>query len=385
MKTESEDLISAINSKIFFREFTFDKNDFYPKDGKKELADNVLWLDDLLILIQIKERNKHEIKTRREENNWFKNTVLKKAKNQIKDSLDFFNRYKIIPIKNRREKILDISNIDPKGAKKIIIYKPNSDLLDNNNRYLKFYNSNDVGIIHLFESEDYFWICKFLITPTELGEYLDFRERLYLKHRDIVNIYPEQYILGHFLNTSDETFINEQYIYSISNLMHDVDEYDLINIIDSFGDKIRVPEQQESTQYYMILKEIVKLKRYELKEFKTRFVQMIEDVKHDNFSLPYRFAVSRTKCGFVFIPLLKEKSEFWKNALLNSTEIFKYKHRLKRCVGVIAFKNGEYFDLNWTFFEYKWEYDKDFDDEVKRESEFYGGGELKKVERYKLK
>ena len=49
---------------MFYREFTFDKNDFRASDGNKvELADNVIWLDDLLILIQIKERNHADAKT----------------------------------------------------------------------------------------------------------------------------------------------------------------------------------------------------------------------------------------------------------------------------------------------------------------------------------
>lgn len=56
MPTDSENLVAGISSNVFYKEFTFDKNDFYPEDGKKELADTVLWLDDLLFIIQVKER-----------------------------------------------------------------------------------------------------------------------------------------------------------------------------------------------------------------------------------------------------------------------------------------------------------------------------------------
>ena len=54
----SEKEITQINQNVFFKEFTFDKNDFII-DGhnKVELADNVLWLDDLMIVIQIKEKD----------------------------------------------------------------------------------------------------------------------------------------------------------------------------------------------------------------------------------------------------------------------------------------------------------------------------------------
>ena len=40
-QTKSENTVTLINESVFYKEFTFDKNEFYPKDGKKELADNV--------------------------------------------------------------------------------------------------------------------------------------------------------------------------------------------------------------------------------------------------------------------------------------------------------------------------------------------------------
>ena len=75
---EFEKLITLINTNVFFKEFTFDKNDFYPDDGKKELADNVLWLDELLFVIQTKERD--SAKAQKSTDAWFKNKVLKKTK-----------------------------------------------------------------------------------------------------------------------------------------------------------------------------------------------------------------------------------------------------------------------------------------------------------------
>lgn len=70
MQTESEDLVTRISSNVFYKEFTFHKNNFITPRGQKELADNVLWIDDLLFLIQVKERNASEVKTTVEENKW---------------------------------------------------------------------------------------------------------------------------------------------------------------------------------------------------------------------------------------------------------------------------------------------------------------------------
>lgn len=225
------------------------------------------------------------------------------------------------------------------------------------------------------------WVCKFLITPTELDEYLKFRERIYLKHKNTITLYPEQYILGHFLNTDDESLIQEEYIETFSRLADDVQDFDVSGILNNFLEKIRRDEQKKSTYYYSILAEIAILKRYELTEFKKRFRQIIEDVKSSNFSLPYRFTISRTGCGFVFIHLLQDKVDYWENALLKFTEIYKYKRQLNKCLGVLTYKKGEYYDINWIFIKSDWAYNKELAETVKNESEFYGEGELKELKR----
>lgn len=385
MKTKSENIVAKISSNVFYKEFTFDKNDFYPEDGKKELADTVLWLGDLLFIIQVKERNTNEIKSEAEENVWFDNKVLKKAKDQIAKSIEYLNRYSEIKIKNVLNHTIDISKAKKNGINKVIVYMANNSLISREKRSMKFYESKKLGNIHIFNIEDYLWVCKFLITPTELDEYLKFRERIYLKHKEIITLYPEQYILGHFLNTEDESNIQEEYIETFSKLADDVETFDVSGVLTNFLEKIRYEEQRESKNYYSILTEIANLKRYELLEFKKRFKQIIEDVMSQNFSMPYRFTIPRTGCGFVFIPLLQDKIEYWENALVNFTTIYKYKRQLNKCLGVLTYKTGEYFDINWAFIKGDWSYDKELEEAIEKETEFYGEEEIKHVERYKLK
>ena len=384
MATNSENIISKISSNVFYKEFTFDKNDFYPEDGKKELADTIIWLNDLLFIIQVKERNSLDIKTEMEENRWFESTVLKKAKNQIIKSIEYLNEYKEIRIKNIRNHSLDISKANINEVNKIIIYMPNNAPISNENTSKKFYESKKVGNIHIFNIEDYYWICKFLITPTELDEYLKFRERIYLKHKKLITRYPEQYILGHFLNTDDDSFIKEEYVETISKLADDRKDFNISHVLDYFLEKIKPSTLKEPTDYYAILTEIAILKRYELLEFTKRFNQMLDDVKLSHFSLPYRFTASRTGCGFVFIPLLQDSIESWENTLLNFTEIYKYKNKLNKCLGVIVYKTGEYFDINWAFIKSDWAYNKELEKITKEEAEFYGEGSIKKLKRYRF-
>ncbi len=177
--THSETYISVLNSNFFFKEFTFSKNKFQTS-GKEELelADNVVWLDEILLVIQIKEQN---TQSKNDPNKWYKNKVLHKAVDQIKKTLIYLNTYDNIPIQNEQGRMLNVSKARKITPTKIVIYKPNQDITEQN-RFLKFYESSQIGLVHLFHVEDYLWICKYLITPFEITEYLKFRETIFKYH-----------------------------------------------------------------------------------------------------------------------------------------------------------------------------------------------------------
>lgn len=380
-QTKSENKVSFINESVFYKEFTFDKNDFYPEDGKKEFADNVMIMDELLFIIQIKERN--SVNNKVSVDNWFKNKVLNKAKKQIKNTLEYLKKYNEIPISNRRNQTIDFSRLKFTEINKIIIYETNEEL-KKENRFLKFYESSNNGNIHVFNLEDYYWVCKYLITPTELDEYLKFREHICLKHKAVKEIYPEQYLLAHFLNTEDVSLIKPEYLNIFKNLKEDIDKFDLSNFINGFSESI-INNKEETIKYHSIIKEISRLKRYELLEFKKRLLKAINDSKSTTQKLPYRFASLRTNCGFVFTPITQQYHDKWENILRNSTEIFKYKHKLQKCIGVTISEKKGYLDINWGLLSYKWEFNDELEKLISQEVELIGLPEYKKVERYKTK
>lgn len=227
-KNISERLLSEVNSSVFFKEFTFDKTEFYPEDGQKELADNIVSLDKLLFVYQVKERNQENIKGTTD--NWFKNKVLKKAKDQIKDTVKFLLQYDKIPVKNRRNQTINISKDESQKIRKIIIYKCESELSDKNSK-TKFYESNDVGIIHVFKISDYCNICNFLITPTELDDYLEFREKFIKINPEFIRKCDEQYLLSHFFQTDNPKIIDLNYLSEMEKFDPDIEAYDMSHFL----------------------------------------------------------------------------------------------------------------------------------------------------------
>jgi hypothetical protein len=381
--TESERLLTDLNNSVFFKEFTYAQNELrHPAGDTKELADNVVWLDDLLIVYQVKGRDASAVQDVNTEENWFEKKVNVLAKKQIRDTISFFDTYNSLPVVNERGQQIDIIEAGVNHLVKIIIYDPKSELLAHK-RQIKFLESRSAGLIHLFQIKDYSLICKKLVTPSELAEYLDFREEMYLIHKDEVSKRQEKYLLGHFFTTPDTQKIEDSFIDNVEKV-GDLKSSDVSWILNNFFEKVVMHSGGRDTDYHYIIKEIAKLNREELKAFNERYHSTIEQVRNDKSEFPLRFTSSKTGCGFVFIGLDKQKSQYWENALFNFTEIYKYKHKLLTCIGVVVFKDGVYFQIYWAYNTGPWQYNRELDEALTNEEMFYKGSEIQILPRYPL-
>lgn len=383
MKNKSENLISQINESIFFKEFTFDKNEFELKKGdSKELADNILLLDDIKIIIQIKERNKGL--ATQSVDKWFSNKILSKARKQIKDTVSFLKNNNKISVVNRREQFVNVGQISNSELKKIIIYDIEEELSEKY-RNLKFYVSSEIGNIHIFNVENYYWVCKYLVTPAELNEYLIFREKFFNLYKNIINELPEQYLLSHFIETNTDFTIRREYSKTLSKLQENPSKFDIWNLINNISEKVLEKlKDSKHIKYHNVIKEICKLKRYELAEFKNRFEKCNNNIKEKERKFPLRFASIRTNCGFVFLPLTEEHSENWENMLGNLMDLYMYKHKLTKCVGIVFFYQNRKKIVNFGYLNYKWEHNLRLEKLVEKEIKLFGNSEKKFLKRYNL-
>ncbi|MDQ1150508.1 hypothetical protein QE382_002492 [Sphingobacterium zeae] len=382
--TESEFLLTNINNSVFFKEFTFSQNELrHPSGNTKELADNVVWIDDLLIVYQVKGRERSHIRDTNSEEKWFEKKVETVAKKQVRDTISFFKTYNSLPVKNDRGQEIDIAEAKVHQLIKMIVYDPKSELLDHK-RKLKFLESRTVGMIHLFHIDDYAMICKKLVTPSELSEYLEFREEMFLKHKSAIGARREEYLLGHFITTTNTLEINDEYTKNIDKISPLTPSSDVSWILNNFFKNLVTFSGGKETDYHHVIKEIAKLNREELKAFNERYYSAIEQVRKNDFGFPFRFTSSKTGCGFVFIGLQLTQKAYWENALFNFTEIYKYKHKLNRCIGVVVYKDEEYIQINWALLRGSWIYNKILEEYVNSESEYYPKSEINFLPRYPL-
>jgi len=370
----AEEYVRVVNDNLFLREFTFTENELKTKDNQEvELADNIVWLDEILLLIQVKWRNPKNIGTEEQEIKWFKNKVLNVAKGQIKSTIKYFEDTTNFEIENGRGFKVNLFDAPVSNSRKLIIYLP-SEKLPEREKFIKFYDSKDVGLIHLFNFEDYKWICQYLITPFEIVRYLDFREVANDLFGNDINLIPEQLLLGKFLSGEDIFKIDPKYIEFLDSFEEDISEFDVSALLQKFYSK--TIKQNLQTDYIPIVKEIAKLSRFELREFKIRHLLSVEKSKSAEYTIPYRIVFPRTGIGFVFIPIPfgdKNFADNWQNALKNFTYAHKYEQRLKKCIGVITFRyenSDDYLEMYWMLIDATWVKDELMDKSLKENFPF---------------
>lgn len=346
--------LADLNEWHFFKEFVYSKTTFRPTPQQEfELADNVLWLGGLLIAFQLKERDSTASADEISEARWFHRKVLTQATRQVRDTLRYLEEHPAIALTNHRGHERELAFASITQFHKVVAYLPGA-ALPTDSRNVRFHISRTAGLIHIIPAHDYLGVVRTLLTPAEVADYFDFRAELIERWPDQVNQVPEPALVGQYLHGDASVEPTVEHLSHLRSLEQRADEWDLSGVISKFPD--RVTTNNAPTDYYPILTELASLKRNELREFKLRFQLAVEKSRSDELTRPYRIAIPRTGCGFVFIPLGKDMFEHRRTALLNFTQALKYEQRLSKSIGV-AIGNHQpdgWFHAEWCYVQGEW-------------------------------
>ncbi len=357
MNIENE--IAILNSAYFFREFTFSRKTFKP-DSKLELelADAVVSLDDLRIIYQIKERNAPAATTPEKEVKWFKSEVLGNATKQVRNTLEYLHKYPEIELCNDRGHKFNLAATSVPHTHKLVVYLPH-DLLPESCKLKKYHKSQTAGIIHLVAASDYWGILETFVTPVEVAEYLAYREKLADIWGTVLEEVPEPALVGHYLRNLPDQKPSIKFLKFLAELQsQDKNDWDISRIITLFPERRTTPESNPAA-YYRIIKELAKLYRTDMRAFKKRFRLSMDNALKNESVLPYRFVAS-TGCGFIFIPLIKEKIPDRDAALQSFTYLHKFDMHLDRCIGLTFVAENEtgWCDVQWCRLDAPWHEDE---------------------------
>jgi hypothetical protein len=356
-----DDSIARHNSDIFVREFTYRSSVFKTKDGQEhELCDGAVWIGDLLILLQNKERNPSFDKgDPTEEARWFSKKVSKEAVNQLNDSVQFLQKEQSLPLANLRGQMIDMTKTKEMVSLThlIALYSPSKalplDLLMKKGRV-----SKRVGFVHFLTCNDYVSICNTLHTPFEVSDYLTFRKDISLQNADADKV-TEKAILGQFLFNPDSSRpVSARNRHFVDRLTNDVDKFSLANLLAVYLDRVYLGG--EDTNYHAILVELAKLRRNTALEFRKRLTWAMDVCKRGENLGPSRFYPGLSKCPFIFIPLDASRRGDWQLHLMPLTALCKHDFKSPKCIGLTVAPDphdSRYYLLNWNYIEFPWEPD----------------------------
>jgi hypothetical protein len=347
-KTLLERFIAQLNANVFFAEFAFDSAQLrVPGTGDIELADHLVLLDEIGLIFQLKERNSGAALGATELTSWFTAKVRKKAVSQIAASRTLLRHHAGATIPNQRGHLVQLPDSSPDRLAAVVIYDAPQPEGFNPPQYCV---SGSAGFVHFIKAADYLGVCQSLITPTEVQEYLAFRQQAMRSLVFAPASVSEAALVGQFMGGDLTAIPNEKYSRAHHALLDDREEWDVSFLTERLGQQITYREgDQSQTSHYRILAELAKLTRSELKELKSRLQLTLEAVATDQFRLPYRFAVPRTDCGFLLFPVPSDLHGKARTALHNFSVASKHELEVSKHIALSVRKTDGYIDIEWMY------------------------------------
>jgi hypothetical protein len=345
---------------VFFDEFTF-SNTLFPINGtgEGELADAVVFLGGTMMVFQIKERNHASFIDEDSERRWFKAKVLKEATRQIRTTMEYLSSAHQLLVPNQRGKEFDLAVHRPDEVIKVVLYKSHPSL-PAECRGVHFHRSDTAGFIHIINVDDYLQLTTILRVPFELFLYFRYRERALTKFTELVAGLPEACIAGQFVTGRFDDAPTAESFEWLHKMKEDDHSWDISHILEGMRDGFDYAGY--ASDYYEILEEFAKLPRSSWRLIKERILRSLEKVDSDEWTEPYRIVCVETNCGFTFVPVHSELTSRadWNDRKLNylavMTRAHKYDCRLNICVGLLIYKSGEQYCIDWCLDHEPWQY-----------------------------
>ncbi|MEA3310761.1 MAG: hypothetical protein U9Q76_00920, partial [candidate division WOR-3 bacterium] len=323
--------------------------------------------------------------------------VLKKGTKQIRGDIDFFRSYRDMDFENLRDQTLEIDFDSVKTKHYVVIYNsrypmPAECLAEKHHISLSTVKS---VFIHLIHAYNWSFVCRYLVTPMEIIEYLDWRERFlnYYKDKPELKEKSEKWLVGRFVGSPkvpepDYDDFHKDYEGWVDALEgRERENLKFKGIVQTLAPPNNIP-QQFNREYHKTLLELALLDRTGRKAFIERYDLVGRKVLDGVYDCVYRFSEG-TKVGFVFCPATSDLDERQRlNGLRHFTYAHKYEHKLNKCIGLYIYpgQNGKLL-VDWHYTKERWEKSYEWDQVVK---ELYRKGiflPLKKqrIPRYKFR
>ena len=345
-----EDITLHLNANVFTRTFSFSSAQLPAlASPPPPLADHVVLVDGVGLVMDLCERKGKARLKSAEIERWFASEVLRKGIERVRHTRDLLRSYDGISLVNSRGHRVSVA---PKGLADV-----SGLILHRSPRaggYVppRFRKSRKTGFVHIMRDSDYFAICEHLVTPSELADYLRFRQEILSRPFPVPPEVSEAALLGQYLFEELDAPADARYETAGRTFRGDPSTGAFTYVLQNLSTQIakRDDESVEAT-YQRILAELARLGRSELRELKTQLRLSLEAVRADRFELPYRVTCTSTQCCFLVLPGSAEFRLRAREALESLAAASKYELGLEKQVSLAMWRSGEIIDIDWLYSE----------------------------------
>ena len=282
---DSEKILSAFSELYFYKELVLDNLHFTPEDStEKEVADLVINGGDFIIAIQLKARNEHERTSDSEREYKWLTKKCKEAKKQVKESIVFIHSGKLPAFENSRHKQVQLSastEVIP-----IVVFMNNS--IGNNYPHILLKHSEEGMDINCMSFSDFQQMCKILLSPMEIVEYLKWRLAFFQNKGDVsISVYFDDNDNLTIIKPSHGETLSYQFVAEQYGIEED---YRRKAYVEAFSDMLRklpfrvVAESEKDSSYPLILF-FAHFNRLEIKGFVERVNRALQASRKEKYTL----------------------------------------------------------------------------------------------------
>ena len=345
-----EDITLHLNANVFTRTFSFSSAQLpVLASPPPPLADHVVLVDGVGLVMDLCERKGRARLKSAEIERWFANEVLRKGIDRIRHTRDLLRSYDGISLVNSRGHRVSVAPTGLDDVSSLILHRsPRA------GGYVppRFRKSRKTGFVHIMRDSEYFGIGEHLVTPSELVDYLKFRQEILSRTFPVPPDVSEAALLGQYLFEELDAPADARYETAGRAFRGNPNDWAFSYVLQNLSTQIarRDDESVEAT-YQRILAELARLQRAELRELKTHLRLSLEAVRADRFELPYRVTCSATQCCFLVLPGSAEFRLRAREALESLALASKYELGLQKQVSVAMWRSGEIIDIDWLYTE----------------------------------
>ncbi|HLA13535.1 MAG TPA: hypothetical protein VJZ25_00805 [Gemmatimonadaceae bacterium] len=345
-----EDITAHLSANAFTRTFSFSSAQLpVCATPARELADLVILLEGNGLILQLSEREAGGTAKAAALESWFTHDVLKKGVEKIRNTRALLRSYAGISLVNSGGYRVSYSANALSDQLGVILYRAASVTGFVPPRFRK---TNTAGFVHVMRDRDYLGICEHLVTPSELSDYLRFREGILSRPEPVPANVTEAALLGQYLFEELDAPPDARYAIAGRSFRGDPNEWVFSYVLDNLTTQMRKRDEESVEEVYQpILAELGRLGRPELREFKTQLRLSLEAVRADRFELPYRMASGPTGCGFLILPGSAEFRLRARATLEGIAQASKYELGLEKQVSLAMWRSGEIIDIDWLYTE----------------------------------